>query len=84
MDDEVTLGVRHKGKRTSVKVGKLQWTAPLESTALVLEAHTDHLVVFYVSDGLIPDDDEEAWSLGEVPITHAVRASENVVRRCVA
>jgi hypothetical protein len=41
VDDEVALGVRHKGKRTSVKVGKLQWTAPLESTALVMPAPVD-------------------------------------------
>jgi len=59
---------------------------PHSYPALVLEVSADssRLVVFYISDGLIPDDDEEAWSLGELPIQHAVLASENVVRRCVA
>ena len=51
--------------------------------ALVLEVCADHLVVFYISDGLIPDDDEEAWSVGVVPIEHAVLASVNVAGRCV-
>lgn len=54
--------------------------------ALVLAVEAEgggQLVVFYISDGLIPDDDDEAWSLGVVPIDEAVLASANVVRRCV-
>ena len=50
--------------------------------ALVLEATQHKLLVFYISDGLIPDDDDEAWSIGEVPIQHAVLASESVRQRC--
>ena len=53
--------------------------------ALVLDATGGKkLLVFYISDGLIPDDDEEAWSVGEVPMEHAVRASESIQRRCMA
>ena len=37
----------------------------------------------YISDGLIPDDDEEAWSFGVVPMHEAVLASANVQRRCL-
>lgn len=51
--------------------------------ALVLEAAPSHLLVLYISDGLIPDDDEEAWSIGRVPIDAAVFASDDVVRRCL-
>ena len=50
--------------------------------ALVLEVATTQLHVLYISDGLIPDDDDEAWSFGVVPIQHAVLASTNVERRC--
>ena len=56
--------------------------------ALVLqqqpEATPPTLLVFYVSDGLIPDDDEEAWSFGTVPVAHAVPASKQVMDRCVS
>ena len=51
--------------------------------ALVLEANAGSLLVLYISDGLIPDDDEEAWSFGLVPIEHAVLASDLVRRRCL-
>mmetsp|Transcript_27943 Transcript_27943/g.56265 ORF Transcript_27943/g.56265 Transcript_27943/m.56265 type:complete len:105 (+) Transcript_27943:1157-1471(+) len=40
------------------------------------------LLVLYVSDGLTPDDDEEAWAFGKVPIGEVVLASPNVVKRC--
>ena len=51
--------------------------------ALVLQAWSGRLALFYISDGLIPDDDDEAWSIGSAPTAHAVLASENVVRRCL-
>ena len=51
--------------------------------ALVLEASAGSLLVLYISDGLIPDDDEEAWSFGQVPINQAVLASNIVRRRCL-
>jgi hypothetical protein len=51
--------------------------------ALVLEVSLGSLLVLYISDGLTPDDDDEAWSFGTVPIEHAVLASENVVKRCI-
>ena len=51
--------------------------------ALVLQVEEDALVVMYISDGLIPDDDEEAWSFGVVPIEHTLLASPDVVHRCL-
>ena len=41
------------------------------------------LLVLYISDGLIPDDDDEAWSFGAVPIGHALLASPGVAHRCM-
>lgn len=40
------------------------------------------LVVFYVADGLSPDDGDEAWSIGTVPVEHAVASSSGVDQRC--
>lgn len=51
--------------------------------ALVLEVRDGVLIVMYISDGLIPDDDDEAWSFGAVPIGDALLASQTVVHRCV-
>jgi hypothetical protein len=51
--------------------------------ALVLQVTDQALTVMYISDGLIPDDDDEAWSFGVVPIEHALLASQDVVNRCV-
>jgi hypothetical protein len=56
---------------------------PYTYPALVLEARAGSLLVLYISDGLIPDDDDEAWSFGLVPIDHAVLASDLVRCRCL-
>ena len=66
-------------KGTRVNEHSYPYTYP----ALVLEANAGSLLVLYISDGLIPDDDEEAWSFGLVPIEHAVLASDLVRRRCL-
>lgn len=49
---------------------------------LGIDAAAEALTVFYISDGLIADDEQEAWSLGRVPVRHVARTAESVKQRC--
>ena len=68
----------HSGNRINPR----SYPSTYPAIVLGIDASAEVLTVFYISDGLIADDEQEAWSLGRVPIRHAAPAAESVKERC--